>query len=120
MVQLWQLIESPAAANQDVAPGVTSLGLGSRDDDSNLAYARRCVVMEIVKAETDYVTHLHDVVQVECNQSIVHTCLAPVQQSVLNAASALIYKKEIKCMHVSIIIVMVIVIATIMFMVLSS
>jgi len=67
-------MEAPAAAaaaNQDVAPAVTPLG--SRDDESNMAYARRCVVMEIIKAETDYVTHLHDVVQVKNNQSgILH------------------------------------------------
>ena len=55
-------MESPA--NHDVAPAVTSLQ-GSRDDNNNMAYARRCVVMEIIKAETDYVTHLHDVVQVK-------------------------------------------------------
>ena len=70
-------MEAPAAAaaaNQDVAPTVTPLG--SRDDESNMAYARRCVVMEIIKAETDYVTHLHDVVQVKNNQSgILHRCL---------------------------------------------
>ena len=56
-----QLIESPAT--HDVAPAVTSLR--SRDDNNNMAYARRCVVMEIIKAETDYVTHLLDVVQVK-------------------------------------------------------
>jgi len=49
------MTESPT--NHDVAPR-------SRDDDNNMAYARRCVVMEIVKAETDYVTHLRDVIQV--------------------------------------------------------
>jgi len=59
-------MESPG--NHDVAPALTSLG--SRDDNNNMAYARRCVVMEIIKAETDYVTHLHDVVQVK---TINHT-----------------------------------------------
>ena len=54
-------MESPA--NHDVAPAATSPR--SRDDDNNMAYARRCVVMEIIKAETDYVTHLLDVVQVK-------------------------------------------------------
>jgi len=53
------LTESPT--NHDVAPAVTSL---KSRDDNNMAYARRCVVMEIIKAETDYVTHLHDVIQV--------------------------------------------------------
>lgn len=60
-------MESPAA-NREVAPSVTSLQPRSRDiDDNNMAYARRCVVMEIIKAETDYVSHLHDVVQVFVN-----------------------------------------------------
>jgi len=58
-------MESPGSRDV-IAPAVTSLG--SRDDN-NMAYARRCVVMEIIKAETDYVTHLRDVVQVENNHS---------------------------------------------------
>jgi len=53
-------MESPT--NHNVAPAVTSPRL--RDDNNNMAYARQCVVMEIIKAETDYVTHLHDVIQV--------------------------------------------------------
>jgi len=56
-----QLKESPAI--HGVAPAVTSPG--SREDYNNMTYARRCVVMEIIKAETDYVSHLLDVVQVK-------------------------------------------------------
>jgi len=55
-------MESPT--NHDVAPRSRD------DDDNNMAYARRCVVMEIIKAETDYVTHLHDVIQVHMITSV--------------------------------------------------
>ena len=65
---LRQLMEQPA--NHDVAPAVTSLR--TRDDNNSMKYARRCVVMEIIKAETDYVSHLLDVVQVKTTQTSVY------------------------------------------------
>ena len=61
-------MESPGS--HDVAPAVTSLS-SRRDDNNNMTYARRCVVMEIIKAETDYVTHLFDVVQVKTKNTPV-------------------------------------------------